>query len=159
MFQQRSRYRGFLSLTQVAYMKYCQLTQCWYTLYSIWICTHNIPTCRLLDSWVNTAISKYVTQVWLAWRQAEPFCLIAKLGQSSTKFSLLKLCLTAFRAKSSPRSCLIDWYRCSLLGQPSARVFCFCWTHLTGHDSLDRVWLSRQIHMNTCSPYRSWILP
>ena len=36
-------------------------------------------TRKLPDSWVNTLLlfNKYITQVWLAWRQAEPFWLIA----------------------------------------------------------------------------------
>ena len=136
-------------------MKYCQLTQCWYTVYKY---VHTIfqpaDFLRLILLFI-----KYVTQVWLAWRQAEPFWLIAELAQSSTKFSLLKLCLRAFSAKSSPRSCLMDWPRCSLLGQLPARVFSLCLARLTGRDLLDEAWLSRRSQLNICSPYRSWILP
>ena len=88
------------------------------TLYSVQyqICTHNIPLANSLTAELILLFSKYVTQVWLAWRQAEPFWLIAELAQTSTKFG--SLTLSAFSwANSSLRRCLIARPRCFLLGQ------------------------------------------
>ena len=134
-------------------MKYCQLAQCWYT-----ICEYVHTIFRPADFLTAELIllfGKYSVSIRSDWRGDKlSLWLIAELAQSSTKLSLLKLCLRAFRAKSSCRSCLVEWPRWSLLGQPP-RVFCLCWGRLMGRDSLEGVWLSRWSQLNACSPDRS----
>ena len=120
------------------------------TLYSVQyqICTHNIPLANSLTAELILLFSKYVTQVWLAWRQAEPFWLIAELAQILPSLAHW-LYLRAFSgANSSLRSCLTAAPRCSLLGQLQLEFFfSLCaggpaWrgcTRLTKSDSLNRV--------------------
>ena len=75
-------------------------------------------TANFLTAELILPFSKHVTQVWLAWRQAEPFCPSADWLSLLPSSAWLKLYLRAFSwAKFSRRSCLTAWPRCSLLGQ------------------------------------------
>ena len=86
-----------------------------------------------------------VTQVWLAWRQAEPCWLL----QTGSVFYQVRLGWDFFSwANISLRSCLIDWPRCSLLGQPQPEFSAstgLAWqslTHLMESMNTGLCWLS-----------------
>ena len=146
-FNKRSQQKVFYCLFRIAYTKYCQLKDCCY-MYSKWICTLNMSLPRSLTAELVLLPSKYFTQVWLAWRQGEPFWLIAELAQILPSLAHW-LYLRAFSgANSSLRSCLTAAPRCSLLGQLQLEFFfSLCaggpaWrgcTRLTKSDSLNRV--------------------
>ena len=52
---------------------------------------------------------KYVTQVWLAWRQADPFCFIADWLSLLPSSALLKLYLRAFIWAKSSLTVKVAW--------------------------------------------------
>ena len=112
------------------------------TLYSIKYHMYTqYSTCKLPDSWVNTAIQQVchsgLTSLETSWA-----FLTAELAQTSTKFG--SLTLSAFSwANSSLRRCLIARPRCFLLGQLQLEFSVSAvwpawwgWTCLTKSDSL-----------------------
>ena len=112
-------------------------------------------TRKLPDSWVNTLLlfNKYITQVWLAWRQAEPFWLIADSLSLLPSSAWLKLYIRAFSwANPSLRSYLTAGPRCSLLDQLQQEISVYAglsWRSLT---CLTESWILSSVDW-------AWILP
>ena len=89
-----------------------------------WVGQINLRYCNI--STKESLYSKNVTQVWLAWWQAEPFWLIADWLSLLPSSAWLKFCFRAFsQTNPSLRSCLTAWPRCSLVGQLQPEISIF----------------------------------
>ena len=130
-----------------------------YTLYSIY--KHNICDCKLHDKWVNTALLQVIHSGLTGLKTRWALLTIAAWLSLLPSLAWLRLCLRVFSwANPSHRSCLIDWPRCSLLGQPqlefsaSAGLAWRSLTHLTESMNTGLCWLSlNTVLMEHSRPY------